>query len=162
MEELILERNRQYKVFWTERSSYLFKCSFEDNYHHLEVEVEVTFPDWIIVNATGKWVRWPHEICLQALDILGKLKGLYVGKGFRQKLTELAVGPHGCTQVFDIVLETSILTLFVGNRARLDKIEKQPESPDEQVERLARERPWIIDSCLAMKRSRFNLGRDGE
>lgn len=87
------------------------------------------------------------------MNNLSKLQELQIGKGFEHKLAEIVAGPSGCTHMCEIVREIVGLTLFTANTARLYKIDERSESPNEQMERVKREIPWLESSCLAMKRS---------
>jgi len=65
--------------------------------HHMQVDLEVSFPAMEIVAATVVFESHPHELCPSITPHYEKLVGLSIARGFTHKVRELFGGPRGCT-----------------------------------------------------------------
>ena len=65
--------------------------------HHMQVDLEVSFPDLVIVEATVHFETHPNEECPTIGAHYDKLVGLSISRGFTHKVRELFGGPRGCS-----------------------------------------------------------------
>lgn len=72
--------------------------------HHMQVELEVTFPSMEIVAANVLFESHPHLECLSIVDHYAKLVGLSIARGFNNRVRELFGGPRGCTHMTALLL----------------------------------------------------------
>lgn len=71
--------------------------------HHMQVSIEIAFPQLEIVDATVHFEQHPHDDCPQIADHYAKLVGLSIARGFTHKVRELLGGPRGCTHTTALV-----------------------------------------------------------
>lgn len=65
--------------------------------HHMQIDLDVSFPDMIIVATEVRFVSFPNDICPDITTHYGKLVGLSIARGFTHKVRELFGGPRACT-----------------------------------------------------------------
>ena len=65
--------------------------------HHMIVDLVVSFPELIIVEASAVLERHPHDTCKRIEPHYENLVGLSIARGFTHKVRELFGGPRGCT-----------------------------------------------------------------
>ena len=71
--------------------------------HHMVVEIEVSFPEFVIEKASVKYHNYPHTGCDGIVDHYQKLVGLSVMRGFTKHVKDLFGGPRGCTHVSALI-----------------------------------------------------------
>lgn len=79
-----------------------------DPLHHIKVELELDASDPLnisILRAEGVMERVPYPICRQPLEQMGRLVGLRVEKGLRDRVVELIGGSEGCVHLVDLVMD---------------------------------------------------------
>jgi hypothetical protein len=65
--------------------------------HHMQFDIEVSYPTLEIVAAGVAFESHPNAECPQIVDHYDKLIGLSIARGFTHKVRELFGGPRGCT-----------------------------------------------------------------
>lgn len=65
--------------------------------HHMQVELDVTFPALEIVRADVEFVTYPNDTCGHITEHYENLVGLSIARGFTHRVRELFGGPRGCT-----------------------------------------------------------------
>lgn len=65
--------------------------------HHMQVEIEVSYPTLEIVAARVGIETHPHPECRRIVDHYDALVGLSITRGFTHRVRELFGGPRGCT-----------------------------------------------------------------
>lgn len=65
--------------------------------HHMQVEVDVSFPSMEITRAQVELVTHPNEECPVIEAHYQQLVGLSIARGFTHRVRELFGGPRGCT-----------------------------------------------------------------
>lgn len=65
--------------------------------HHMQVGLEVSLPDRIIVAVHTHFEAYPHSTCPSIVDHYDNLVGLSIARGFTHKVRELFGGPRGCS-----------------------------------------------------------------
>jgi hypothetical protein len=124
-----------------------------DNYHEMEVALDITIPDMIITDIRGRSIRIPHERCGDALRTLPRAVGLEIKKGLTQRMEEAIGGKDGCSHLTNLVMEAchasvqgQYLYLKAGFGDLLDEM-----TPDERTKWFLTARPQMIDSCVAYR-----------
>ncbi len=64
--------------------------------HHMQIELDVTFPALEIVRAEVEFLTYPNETCGGITEHYEKLVGLSIARGFTHRVRELFGGPRGC------------------------------------------------------------------
>ena len=65
--------------------------------HHMQIDLEVGFPELEIVAAHVHFETHPNRSCPTITEHYEKLIGLSIARGFTHKVRELFGGPRGCT-----------------------------------------------------------------
>lgn len=65
--------------------------------HHMQLDIEVSYPTLEIVSAEVVFESHPHDRCTAIVDHYGALVGLSIARGFTHRVRELFGGPRGCT-----------------------------------------------------------------
>lgn len=65
--------------------------------HHMQIELEISFPALVIVGAQVRMLTHPNTGCPAIVDHYERLVGLSIARGFTHKVRELFGGPRGCT-----------------------------------------------------------------
>lgn len=65
--------------------------------HHMQVGLEVSLPDRVIVAVHTAFEAYPHATCPAIIDHYDSLVGLSIARGFTHKVRELFGGPRGCS-----------------------------------------------------------------
>jgi hypothetical protein len=67
--------------------------------HLMVVDLEITYPAFVIEKASAEFKNHPHLECIDTTDHYKKLEGLSISRGFNAKVKELFGGPRGCTHI---------------------------------------------------------------
>ena len=65
--------------------------------HHMQIDIEVSYPTLEILSAKVNFESFPQEGCTGIIDHYEKLVGLSIARGFTHRVRELFGGPRGCT-----------------------------------------------------------------
>jgi len=65
--------------------------------HHMQLDMEVSYPTLEILSAEVVFESHPHEQCVRIVDHYDQLVGLSIARGFTHRARELFGGPRGCT-----------------------------------------------------------------
>jgi hypothetical protein len=65
--------------------------------HHMQVSIEISFPQLEILDVTVHFEMHPRDECPSIATDYRKLIGLSISRGFTHKVRELLGGPRGCT-----------------------------------------------------------------
>ena len=65
--------------------------------HHMQVDLEVSFPALEIIDATVHFEMHPNDSCPSITNHYRELIGLSIARGFTHKVRELFGGPRGCS-----------------------------------------------------------------
>jgi hypothetical protein len=67
--------------------------------HLMVVDLEITYPTFVIEKASVEFKNHPHLGCTDITDHYKKLEGMSISRGFNAKVKELFAGPRGCTHI---------------------------------------------------------------
>jgi hypothetical protein len=65
--------------------------------HHMQIELDVSFPSMVITAAKVRFLSFPNDICPDIVEHYDNLVGLSIARGFTHKVRELFGGPRACT-----------------------------------------------------------------
>ncbi len=71
--------------------------------HHMNVDLEVTFPEMMIDKVSVTFGAHPEPECPNIVPAFDQLVGTSVSRGFNKRLRELVGGPLGCTHVLALL-----------------------------------------------------------
>jgi hypothetical protein len=124
-----------------------------DNYHEMEVSLDITIPDMVITDIRGRMIRIPHERCAGGLAALKGAVGLEVKKGLTQRMEETIGGKVGCSHLTNLVMEAchaSVQGQYLALRDVFGNILNEM-TPAERTKWFLEMRPQMIDSCVAYR-----------
>jgi hypothetical protein len=67
--------------------------------HHMVVDLEITFPMFVIQKVSVTFHERPHTHCTDIEPDYQKLVGLSIARGFNKQVKDLFGGPRGCTHI---------------------------------------------------------------
>ena len=97
--------------------------------HLMVVDLEISYPTFVIEKASVEFKNHPHLGCTDITDHYKKLEGMSISRGFNAKVKELFGGPRGCTHIgallsamAPVAIQTgwSMRTFMVASGADLD------------------------------------------
>lgn len=124
-----------------------------DNYHEMEVVLDITIPDMVITDIRGRMIRIPHERCREGLGALSGAVGLEVRKGLTQRMEETVGGKNGCSHLTNLVMEAchaSIQGQYLSLRESFGDLLDEM-TPTERTKWFLTSRPQMVDSCVAYR-----------
>lgn len=98
--------------------------------HHMQLSIELRFPELEIVAATSAFESHPQELCPSITQHYENLVGLSIGRGFTKRVGELFGGPRGCTHVTALInaMAPVAMQCFWSMRAAEAKLSGEPQS----------------------------------
>lgn len=75
--------------------------------HRIVVTMELTLPDLTIEKAEARMPTVPVECCREAGDVVARLVGLRMTRGFTNQIRERLGGPKGCIHMNHLILSMS-------------------------------------------------------
>ena len=89
---------------WLDSSSFEIRGTLNDNVHSLTARFVMSFPDFVIRDATGDITGMPYPgFCQGSLIALQGLIGERIGRGFRRRAGEIVGGAAGCNHLHTLV-----------------------------------------------------------
>jgi hypothetical protein len=67
--------------------------------HHMVVDLEISFPMFVIQKVSVTFHERPHTHCTDIEPDYQKLVGLSIARGFNKQVKDLFGGPRGCTHI---------------------------------------------------------------
>lgn len=122
--------------------------------HHMQLSMEISFPDLTIVGADTHFEQHPNEECPSITAHYGSLVGLSIARGFTHKVRELFGGPRGCTHTTALLQAMAPVAMqcFWSMRSAEAKLSGKPEpmlSHGDNGEDHALDESWrlIVNTC---------------
>jgi hypothetical protein len=72
--------------------------------HHMQVSLEVSFPDLEVVDADVHFESHPHGTCPSIEQHYRGLIGISIARGFTHRVRDLFGGPRGCTHTTALLM----------------------------------------------------------
>jgi hypothetical protein len=97
--------------------------------HHMQVSIEVSFPQLEIVAVTTHFEMHPREECPSITSHYDNLVGLSIARGFTHRVRELFGGPRGCTHTTALLQAMAPIAMqcFWSMKAAGAKVDGQPD-----------------------------------
>jgi hypothetical protein len=91
-------------IDWVDESSFEILGTLDDNVHSLSARFLISFPDFVIREATGDITRMPYPgFCQGSLAALAKFAGEKIGRGFRKRAGEIVGGAESCNHLHTLI-----------------------------------------------------------
>lgn len=140
---------------WLDDSSFEIRGTLNDTVHSVTARFLVTFPDYVIREASGEITRMPYEgYCQGAYEVMSKFVGVQIGRGFRKRASEIAGGDRSCNHLHTLIFNMGT-SAFQMNYMAAKRNPEAMASLQETSEDPARRRlmvmgwmPQLRNSCL--------------
>ncbi len=117
----IFRRDIEIKAYWEDEEKILVEGRLSDSYHEMTANVKFSFPKLEILEVQCKFIRYPHDECLLAMNYIKDIEGLRVGKDFYKLLMEKIGGPKGCVHLNNLIYEIG-MSAVQGRFAKWDEM----------------------------------------
>ena len=140
---------------WLDNSSFEIRGTLNDNVHSLVARFVLSFPDFIIREASGDITSMPYPgFCQGSLGALEGLVGERIGRGFRKRAGEIVGGAASCNHLHTLVTNMAASAFqmnYVSAKQRPEAAAQMREVRDDA--RLRREMvlgwmPGLRNSCF--------------
>ncbi len=112
--------------------------------HHMIVDLEVSFPMFVIEKVSVTFHERPHTHCTDIEPEYQKLVGLSIARGFNNKVKELFGGPRGCTHIGALLAAMAPVAIQSGWSMRMG-VPKETESTNGMSTSEQRKRAYAIN-----------------
>ena len=97
-------RSVNVEMDWLDPSSFEIRGTLNDNVHSLSARFVVSFPTFLIREATGDITSMPYPgFCQGSLPALDSFVGERIGRGFRTRAGEIVGGAASCNHLHTLV-----------------------------------------------------------
>lgn len=112
--------------------------------HHMVIELSITVPDLVIVEASARMGTHPQPACPDVMPSYERIVGLSIARGFNAKVRELFGGPLGCTHTTALLLAMAPVAL--QSAWSLNMLSRGDEERPRRLDQAARD--GVIRSSL--------------
>jgi hypothetical protein len=90
--------------------------------HHMIVDLEITYPTFLITKADVEFKNHPHLGCTNITDHYKKLEGMSIARGFNAKVRELFGSSRGCTHIGALLAAMAPVAIQTGWSMRVSSV----------------------------------------
>jgi hypothetical protein len=72
--------------------------------HHIIIRMNISLPEIEITGAEAEMAAVPNDICREVENLVEKLVGLRIKRGFTQKIRTLIGGTNGCLHMANLII----------------------------------------------------------
>ncbi|MFH1625956.1 MAG: DUF2889 domain-containing protein [Pseudomonadota bacterium] len=120
----------------------------DDHVYTVELDLEVSVPEFTIVSAKGSMKRYTTPECSKAPSILNDAVGLQIGGAdFETKVKKL-VGRGGCRHLADLFIECCNAVFPAAIQVQWKEAKSSGMSKDDFITGLVKSEPKIRDRCV--------------
>ncbi len=87
--------------------------------HHMIVDLEIVYPNFLIEKASVEFKNHPHLSCTNITDHYKKLEGMSIARGFNAKVRELFGSSRGCTHIGALLAAMAPVAIQTGWSMRI-------------------------------------------
>ena len=89
---------------WLDDASFEIRGTLNDTVHSVNARFLVSYPDYVILEATGEITRMPYDgYCQGAYAVMSQFTGEKIGRGFRKRASEIAGGDKSCNHLHTLI-----------------------------------------------------------
>ena len=116
--------------------------------HHMQVGLEISLPDRMIVAVHTEFETYPHSTCPSIIDHYDNLVGLSIARGFTHKVRELFGGPRGCSHTTALLQAMAPIAMQSSKSVESIKAERAGETnPLVSGERNPESWTYLTNTC---------------
>lgn len=116
-----------------------------ENVHNMRVRITLDL-DFLIHAAVAVSDETPFPICFQAAQVMQRLVGIRLSKGWRKDVSERIGTAESCTHLIDLLSSIST-TAYQTMHTALEARAHQHKIANKEFKR---EKPAILDTCIAL------------
>lgn len=165
-------RSIKVEMDWIDKTSFEIRGTLDDHVHSLAARLLVTYPDFVIREATGEITRMPYMgFCTGATAALVRLEGEKVGRGFRKRAGEVLGGAESCNHLHTLVTNMAACAFqmnYIAVKARPEAeaaIRDTLDDPSRKRQMVLGWMPQLRNSCFLFSEASDRLfvqaGKDG-
>ena len=140
---------------WLDQSNFEVCGNLKDNVHSLTARFVVSFPDFVILEATADITSMPYPgFCQGSIAALEGLVGERIGRGFKKRAGEVVGGAASCSHLHTLVTNMATCAFQMNYVAAKEKPESAAAMRDARDDaRMRRElvlgwMPQLRNSCF--------------
>lgn len=107
----LFRRTIEITIFDAGKGTFILSTNLTDMYHDIVLKLHVSAPDYIVTDAAVEMKRIPHPGCREVYELMSKLVGKEVGKGFTKAVLGALGGENGCPNMVNLVLLSAPLAI---------------------------------------------------
>ena len=158
-------RDIKVEMEWLDEASFEIKGTLNDNVHSVNARLVLSFPQYVITTAEGGITRMPYPgFCQGAYQVLPKLVGVKIGRGFRKTAAEILGGADSCNHLHTLVNDMATCAFQMNYYANKMKAEKANIDWDKLMKSDAKRRmtvlnwmPQLRNTCFAFSEASDEL-----
>lgn len=113
---------------WIDEKSFAINGALNDNVHSVAARLVLSFPDFVITAAEGGITRMPYPgYCQGAYQVMEKLVGVRIGRGFRKQAAAILGGAESCNHLHTLINDMGTTAFQMNYYANLrdDRLHKE-------------------------------------
>lgn len=149
---------------WLDPSSFEIRGTLNDNVHSLTARFVISFPGFVIREATGDITGMPYPgFCQGSLAALDGLVGERIGRGFRKRAGEVVGGAASCSHLHTLVTNMAACAFqmnYVAAKEKPEAAAAMREARDDARQRREMVLGWmpqLRNSCFVFSESADSL-----
>ncbi|HET9529879.1 MAG TPA: DUF2889 domain-containing protein [Blastocatellia bacterium] len=149
---------------WIDGTSFEIRGKLDDHVHSLAARLVVSYPDFIIREATGEITRMPYTgYCTGATAALARLKGQRIGRGFRKVAGEALGGAESCNHLHTLVTNMAACAFqmnYIAAKARPEAQADMKETANDPARKRQMVLTWmphLRNTCFLFSEASDNL-----
>lgn len=107
----LFNRNFNVNIEEKNKSTMWLEITMKDMYHNFDLTMEVDRTEYSIQNVNLKLNKRPKDKCEELKQLVKKMEGVKIGKGFIKTVTSTLGGSYGCPNLINLFLISAPLAL---------------------------------------------------
>ena len=129
---------------------YLAHGVLEDLIYGMEVDVQVTAPDFVITAVSGKMRRITTPVCPNAVPLLQNVVGLRLDAPDLISTVNRKVGREGCRHFANLLLECCDAVMRCAIFEKWPEVKNKGVVREDYLRQRLEELPFMKNSCLTL------------
>jgi len=140
---------------WLDDASFEIRGTLNDTVHSVNARFLVSFPGYVILEASGEITRMPYDgYCQGAYAVMSQFVGEKIGRGFRKRASEIAGGDQSCNHLHTLIFNMGT-SAFQMNYMAAKRNPKSMAAIQESADDPARRRLMVMEWMPQLRNSCF-------
>ena len=157
-------RSVNVEMDWLDQSHFEIRGRLDDNVHSLAARFAVSFPDFVIREASAEITRMPYPgICTGSVAAIEEFVSVPIGRGFRHRAGEITGGAASCNHLHTLVINMAACAFQMNYLAAKQRPEAQAslrevtDDPRRKRELVLGWMPQLRNSCYTFSEASDHL-----